>query len=122
METNEKTGVILDKNEPIGKITGYLLHLPEGYQNEKKPLIVNLHGHGSGGRDLNRIRFGFIREIYKGKKIDAVMVNPQALYEWNDSFSSITPFIDMLVEKYNIDENKISITGLSNGAGFAWDY
>ena len=55
----KKTAVTMD----------YLAHLPDGYQEEKKtwPLILFLHGAGSVGDNINRIKRNGLPQLLESK-------------------------------------------------------
>ena len=110
----------------------YVIKKPNNH-NEKSPLLLLLHGYGSNEEDL----FSFASElpdeyyIVSARAPFDLMYGSYAWYAINfdadenkfsdikqakDSINIIVQFIDEIVEKYNIDVNKITLIGFSQGA------
>lgn len=124
---------------PRGKI-GFYQYLPPDYKptgQEKKPMIIFLHGIGEKGtgspQDLKKIDCcGLPRYIdighpmqftWNGKTEGFVVVYPQ-LYSRYGTWENY--YIDIMLEyakkNLNIDTNRIFLTGLSLGGGATWVY
>ncbi|MBQ8891267.1 MAG: DUF5011 domain-containing protein [Bacilli bacterium] len=98
----------------------YYLYVPSNVrQNEKKPLIVFLHGSGERGNNLKSLdAYGFSKYIKSGQTYDAFILIPQlpkGKY-WANETSTTMALIKKIVNDYNIDESKISLSGFSLGA------
>lgn len=96
----------------------YLIYLPKNYDKSKKyPLILFLHGSGERGDNLELLKLYGIPKILESKDINAIVVSPQC--KRGAVFTSQTHKLKELLEhvqkEYLIDENAISITGLSMG-------
>lgn len=81
----------------------------------KKPLVIFLHGRSLCGNDLNRVkRYGTIDAIEKGRELDAFVVAPQ-----NPGGSWKPEKIDKVLEwactNYNVDRDRIYVLGMSLG-------
>ncbi|MEI6233580.1 MAG: prolyl oligopeptidase family serine peptidase [Planctomycetota bacterium] len=110
---------------PISKTAEipYLLHLPEDYAEsaEPWPLILHLHGAGERGTDLEKVRtFGLARVCARNPKFPFVVVSPQC--PENDFWRTDVLFalLDDICEKYNVDVNRVYVTGASMGGYGTW--
>ena len=98
----------------------YYLYVPKNVKkNEKKPLIVFLHGSEERGSNIKSLDgYGFPKYIKKGQDYDAFVLVPQlpnGCY-WSNEEDATMNLIKKVVNDYNIDENKISLSGFSLGA------
>ena len=99
----------------------YLLDLPEDYEensDKKFPLLLFLHGMGERGNDLSMLYTnGIPKLIAEGTKFPFITVMPQCPETsfWTEESKSLKKLIDDLIENYNVDKNRIYITGLSMG-------
>jgi len=101
----------------------YLLYLPKNYNSaqEKFPLMLFLHGSGERGHDLNLVkRHGPPKLIDQGKDFPFIVVSPQCPENVWWSTEDLSALIDDLVQKYNVDEKRIYVTGLSMGGYGTW--
>ena len=102
----------------------FISYTPET-KGEKLPLVLQLHGageRGSGQEDLNLVEvWGFPELVQKGE-YPCMFVFPQCPLEtfWAARVESILRFIDQLVEEYDIDTDRIYLTGLSMGGFGTW--
>ena len=115
------------KKEVIKNIKfDYLLYTPENYDKSKKfPLLVFLHGAGERGDDVSLVgRYGPFKYAAEGKQYPFVMVAPQCKADkyWGNYLESLDLFLDEIIEKYNIDEKRIYLTGLSMGGTGTWHW
>lgn len=105
---------------------GYYEYLPTDYSGSSKefPLLIFLHGageRGDGKGQLDRaVKFGPGREINNGKDFSFVVLSPQSGNYW--SVHELDNFIEYAKKEYNIDEDRIYLTGLSMGAMGLLDY
>ena len=101
--------------------------------SEKPPLILLIHGYGSNKEDL----FSFASELPEQALIVSVQA-PASLpfggYAWysisfdadenkfsdpvegKESVQKLNVFIDEIIEEYNVDSNRVFLTGFSQGA------
>jgi|SaaInlStandDraft_1057018.scaffolds.fasta_scaffold20893_2 predicted peptidase len=100
----------------------YLLSLPENYESKDEwPLILFLHGAGERGDNLDRVKIhGPPKLIASGEKLPFIVVSPQCPKDrwWNAV--ELTALLDEIVEKHNVDESRIYVTGLSMGGFGTW--
>lgn len=102
----------------------YLLYLPKNFDGMAKfPLVIFLHGAGECGEDLNLLKCHSIPKICdKDADFPAVIVSPQceAGKTWDSQTDRLYSFIQYIIREYAIDENAVSITGLSMGGFGVW--
>ncbi|HWV67564.1 hypothetical protein, partial [Chitinophaga sp.] len=119
----------------MSNIKGFYEYLPAGYSQgsgKKYPLIIFFHGNGelaSNGSPLSAVlRNGVPRVIADGKFPNTFTVNNQTysfivispqFNTWPGS-GDVTLFKNYLLTKYDIDPDRIYITGLSMGGGLTW--
>lgn len=103
----------------------FVLRKPKVW-DKKLPLIVLLHGageRGDGKKDLALVEtHGFSKLFTPEKNYECVLVQPQCSKDsfWAAQVPYIKEFIDELKKEYQIDENKIYLTGLSMGGFGTW--
>ena len=117
---------ISEKNVTKNIKFDYLLYTPENWDKSKKfPLLVFLHGAGERGDDIALAgRYGPFKYAAEGKNYPFVMVAPQCKSNkyWGNYLESLDLFLDDIIEKYNIDEKRIYLTGLSMGGTGTWHW
>lgn len=101
----------------VGKTTyPFWIQAPkDSTATEKKPLLLFLHGRSLSGTNLDRVkRYGVLRAIEKGKKIDAIVVAPQlASGPWNPD--KIVELLDYVSQNYPVDTKRVYVCGMSLG-------
>lgn len=101
----------------------YFLYLPKNYNSaqEKFPLMLFLHGAGERGSDLNLVkRHGPPKLIDQGKDFPFIVVSPQCSENVWWSTDDLSALLDEIVEHYQVDEERIYVTGLSMGGFGTW--
>lgn len=102
------------------KELNYALHIPANTK-EKKPLILFLHGSGEKGNDIEKVKVHGPFKYLKTNSLDAYVLAPQCPEnEYWDS-EVLYNLILKMQKEYNIDANRIYLTGLSMGAWGAWN-
>ena len=112
-------------NRQVTMKSQYWLYLPEEYGKEKKkwPLILFLHGAGERGSNLNLVtKHGPPKLVKQGKKFPFIIVSPQcpANYWWPTEVEMLNALLDEIMEKYNVDTDRVYLTGLSMGGFGSW--
>ena len=114
--------------------SSYLVHLPSDYTPDKPyPVLVFLHGavRYSSLREyqIDRITLGGGNRFYTQYAAlhDVILVFPGASkkYNWmtsDDGFFMVPNIIKQLKTTLNLDDNKIFVTGHSNGATGSFSY
>jgi predicted peptidase len=106
----------------------YLLHLPQRYNKEedkKWPLVLFLHGAGEIGDNLEILRVQALPKIIESREeFPSIVVSPQCPTgsSWHNEFNSLDELLDNILENYEVDSNRIYLTGLSMGGFASWDY
>jgi pimeloyl-ACP methyl ester carboxylesterase len=110
---------------------GYLEYLPENYSKDSIngfPLVVFLHGSGGVGNGRydgltnpnTCMREGLTRYLELDMDLPAVVISPQATTGWAPK--TLDTFIDYLKSHYNVNPDKITLTGISMGGQGTWQY
>ena len=117
-------------NSPLlaqkSKTYSYLAYLPDGYDktNAKAwPLIIYLHGSSCKGNNLERLKkYGPPFYLERGMDVDAIVISPQCPSNKNWTAGKwFESFYQELKDKYNIDESRVYLTGMSLGGFGTWD-
>jgi predicted peptidase len=103
----------------------YLLYLPKGYKkgSEKKlPLIMFLHGMGERGDDLELVKKHGPAKLVENRDLEFIVVSPQCPPDsfWPAETAVLNALIDEIVDKHDVDVNRIYLTGLSMGGYGTW--
>ena len=103
----------------------YLLYLPEGYNHsgDAWPMILFLHGAGERGDDLEKVKVHGPPKIVQGRKdFGFIVVSPQCPSRswWPNDVEMLKSLVDDICAKYNVDEERIYLTGLSMGGYGTW--
>lgn len=113
--------------------TSYFIHLPKNYQPTKKyPLLFFLHGAVRHNllSDYQTAHWldGWNRYYTKYAELnDVILVFPEGSKEYNwmapdDGFFMIPEILKQIKTAINIDDNKVFVTGHSNGATGSFSY
>jgi predicted peptidase len=102
----------------------YLLYLPKDYGKDKEqkfPLIMFLHGAGERGDDLEKVKIHGIPKIVEQKDdFPFIAVSPQCPEDsWWDT-DALKALLDEIVAKYEVDPDRVYLTGLSMGGYGSW--
>ena len=95
-------------------------------KNDKKlPLIVQLHGageRGDGGEDLCAVDIHGFSNVIKDGEYECIFVMPQCPKNsfWAARVESVVEFVEQLIREFNVDENRVYLTGLSMGGYGTW--
>jgi len=119
----------ISKTKPSRNHMGFWVYIPNVslvQDVEKLPLIVFLHGLGECSSNLNtvyNVRHGIPYYLRTGNNYPAIFIIPQ-LYNTSDSWESkhkyVKGIIDYAIANYNVDTNKIALTGFSLGGSGVW--
>lgn len=102
----------------------YLLYIPKDYgkSDEKWPLILFLHGAGERGDNLDLVEKHGPPKIVKTKEMPFIIVSPQCPADswWPKQNEVLIALLDDIVKRYNVDTDRIYLTGLSMGGYGTW--
>lgn len=104
----------------------YWLYTPEN-PRDNMPLVVYLHGGSGKGDDLSLITAveGFPKFLKDGDlgELDAYVIIPQVPSSqkgWMQIKNSLKVLVEKTIDAYNIDKNKVTLTGHSMGGTGTW--
>jgi predicted esterase len=121
--TTQKTGVIQLKNRTSDGIEHYYsVNIPPGYDPAKRYQVrFQLHG-GIGGRSDNKPRGnGEIGSLAGAEQIYVLPYSwDQAPWWGDDQVLNLSAIVDTLKRTYNVDENRVVVSGVSDGATGAY--
>ncbi len=104
----------------------YQLHLPKDYGHEEKkwPMIFFLHGAGGRGDDLRLLdnHQGPSKIIKNHKDFPFIIVFPQCPKDswWPKQHEVLINLLDEIIQKYDVNERRIYLTGQSMGGFGSW--
>lgn len=106
----------------------YLLWFPDSYGDEPAPLLVFLHGSGDADYDAEWVlSYGLPAALLLGEQpadFPFVVLAPQAAPRsswWSGSqLRVLDELITRVVERYDVDPDRVYLTGLSMGGYGAW--
>jgi predicted esterase len=107
----------------------YGLFVPSSYNaSTKYPVIIFLHGMGEGGNDAkSNLRVGlapFVADADRSGGFPFICVFPQSESGgWDENSEAATDVIaciDDVAKNYSIDQDRVSLTGLSTGGYGTW--
>lgn len=92
---------------------------------EKLPLVIQLHGAGERGygkEDLQKVDIHGFSKYLKEAEHNCVVIMPQCPINtfWAAKTESVIEFIEDVIKEYNIDEERVYLTGLSMGGYGTW--
>ena len=94
----------------------FWFYSPDGKaDDEKKPLVIFLHGASLCGTNLDRVRrYGTIDAIERGRELDAYVIAPQNPGgAWKPS--KIMKIVEWVESNYDVDSERIYVLGMSLG-------
>jgi predicted peptidase len=112
------------KYQPKPVELNYLHFLPQGYDaksDKKWPMIFFLHGAGERGSDVWRVSVhGPAKYIVQHSDFPFILISPQCPDNatWNDD--ALLALLDDVEKKFNVDTNRVYLTGLSMGGFGTW--
>jgi phospholipase/carboxylesterase len=109
-----------DSNEP-GSRGGFSLYVPEYYTPDRAwPLVMALHGGSGNGRNF---LWSWLRDA---RSLGAILIAPTAtgptwaLMGEDTDTPNLVRILETVRSRYNIDEKRMLMTGLSDGGTFCW--
>lgn len=112
----------IEHNE--GFVFPFVEYSPEKPQG-KLPVIIQLHGAGERGYGYDELKLVDIHGFSKlvaDKDYNCLFIMPQCPSDtfWAARVESIIKFVEEIIEKYDVDETKVFLTGLSMGGYGTW--
>lgn len=128
MDTEENTGMLAMTLSDGTRDQPGVLYVPRDYDpDEEWPLVVFLHGAGERGDDgWTHVSVGIGEEVLAHpERFPALVFMPQCPRDWAwgsrpersrpDAGAFVDDGLEQILDKYSIDEDRISLTGLSMG-------
>ena len=87
------------------------------------PVIVFLHGRSLSGKDINIVkRYGTIDALWRGRKINAVVIAPQVNHGdwWRPE--RVMNVVEWVGERYDVDLSRLYVMGMSLGGYGTLDF
>ncbi len=104
----------------------YLVYIPQSYNTSKKwPLILSLHGSGERGDNIDDVKkWGIHKILRENEDFPFVVVSPQCPIGeiWEMQFNALKDLLDEIENSYNIDDERIYLTGYSMGGYGTWNF
>ena len=96
-----------------------------GDMSKPMPLVVQLHGSGERGvakEELRKVDVNCFSDYLMNSNHECLVVMPQCPPDsfWAAKVETILSFIGQLTEEYNVDKDRIYLTGLSMGGYGTW--
>jgi predicted peptidase len=125
-ETDGATGFVAKTMNVNGRDRRYVVYVPEGYKPSKEwPLIVFLHGASRRGNDNTRQTSQGLGPaiLANPKRFPCLVLMPQCPegMRWDQAADHIDTALDKTLREYNVDQQRVYLTGLSMG-GFGTFY
>lgn len=122
---NQRFEVFQSEKKPCVKMN-YLIAFPEDYaEGEILPMLVFLHGAGERGNEPQNIKVhGIPKYVDEGLPVRAVVLAPQVPdfnHVWNNLADEAFELIEQIAEKYCVDRDRISLSGISMGGYGTWE-
>ena len=133
-DTSTESGLFSETMSYDSETREYLIYIPSSYDmNEATPIVFAFHGFGGNNQYfINTADFRSLADQY-----NFIVVYPQALVcnggtTWNtappggdnkcsqDDIGFFGAFLYEISGNYNVDSEKVYLTGYSNGAGFSY--
>lgn len=114
----------IDFSNPL--VPGRLYVPPEAATSiEPRPLILFLHGAGeTGTNNVAQVNGNIDNLLAEAKARGAFLYAPQATtFTWADSTrtTNVMAMIDQALTQFNVDNDRLFVTGLSMGGGGVWN-
>ena len=94
----------------------YYIYIPK-YATDVKNLPVHVYLHGGGG--TGGVKYSLPKMINKGLDVNGIVISPLSTSgQWlnEDLEDAVVELTQQVVESYDADSNRISLSGHSNGA------
>ncbi len=94
-------------------------------KGDKLPLVIQLHGageRGEGKKDLKAVDVHGLSKYLSENDHECMVVMPQCPLDtfWAARVESIIKFIEQLMIEFDLDEDRVYLTGLSMGGYGTW--
>ena len=108
---------------------GYHIYLPENYSKDgdKVPFMLFLHGRGESYGPLSIVaKWGPPRRLAAGEQMKYLVVSPQcpgdSSWTRDEQQQRILELVNHIKKNYNVDTDRMYLTGLSMGGYGSWKF
>lgn len=99
----------------------YWYYKPQTDSTEKIPVLFYFHGAGERGSDIKQVlKHGPPKLIEEGKAFPFMVISPQCPANTYWRKINLIAFIDEMISKYRVDQERIFLTGNSMGGYCTW--
>jgi predicted peptidase len=125
-EALKERGVLLRSVQVGGKDRKYAVYVPRDYSWDRPwPMIVFLNGSGECGEDgQKQLTVGLMQAVMKDAAAWPFIVvcpqKPNARQQWIEFDDLVMATIAETQKQFNIDQERIYLTGLSQGGAGTW--
>lgn len=100
------------------------LYVPPEAATSPRPLIVFLHGAGEAGTNNSlQVNVNIDNLLAEAKLRGAFLYAPQSPGDWGSTVRTdrVMTMVDQALADFNVNPNRLYVTGLSNGGGGTWN-
>lgn len=100
-----------------------LVYLPPHFDSTKPlPLILYLHGSGSRGNDIEKVRScELLAYLYDGGDFPTIVVAPQCIHKQSWNVVALVNLIDLMIHQLGADADRVMVIGYSMGGYGTWN-
>ena len=117
---------VMVRTNSAGTEFPYMVHIPEDYDSQRKwPVEFVLHGGVGRPKPPEGAKFwqrSYDRISQPGRIIVVPLAWPGAVWWQDEQADNLAAILNSLKSTYNIDENQVSMTGVSDGGTGAYFY
>ena len=121
--TAQPTGLVRMSNRSSNGVEHHFaLNVPDTYDSARKyQLRIQLHGGTGGRRDNQPVGTGHIGALAGVEQIYVIPYAWSASPWWSDDqVDNLHAIVDSVKQRYNVDENRVVVSGVSDGASGAY--
>lgn len=98
------------------------VYVPEGYDGERRcPLLLGFHGSGGDGKDVPRMWQDVADELHMLVVAPTDAGSNEGYRFTHAERSAALAALRFARRRYNVDENRVFVTGISRGGHLTWD-
>lgn len=121
----QRMDVVSFRSEQYRQQLQFLIYEPQKTKNSKQPLLIFLHGSDGVGEDLSALKStGIPKLIVEGKNFPFMIIAPHLDHLMDKVWTPrlVDEFVSYALKHYNVDPDRVSITGISIGGTGVWEY
>src|SRR6266496_4398883 len=121
--TAQPTGLVRMSNRSTDGVEHHFaLNVPDSYDQTKRYQVrIQLHGGVGGRRDNQPVGTGLIGALAGAQQIYVIPYSWYASPWWSDDqVDSLHAIVEAVKRRYNVDENRVVVSGVSDGGTGAY--